>query len=375
MNRSLPIRLLAFWLAMLTCVCGQRIAISGKSVASGTLSCVNPTSPGAPLFSQTGTSLTIYNCLAGQSVLYRTDGGPVTIASKLYASPITVTTGETVVAICATLGGSPGAWAYQTNVQSDLPSAECGTIGGVGTGNGTPCTNVTPGSGGIGNNAFASVAWNVATPATITATTLATTSGETQGLFGHLYSGSGDPGPAKCDSCTTQVQDFVLTASAGTTTFANIETDMPQYDATHNANRQNGWQCEQSGGNGYWNADAGTNSGGWSSSGIPCAYAAGVAKEVVLRVKHINGDTSCGGHGTAYYTDFWDAGVHHNLSTITWGHCQGYGPTTFGAWGMQDQPDFAPATGTAKTGTLTLTSATVAMGTGDESASSSYTAF
>jgi hypothetical protein len=41
MNISLPIRLLAFWLAMLTCVCGQNISVSGAAQASGTLTCTS----------------------------------------------------------------------------------------------------------------------------------------------------------------------------------------------------------------------------------------------------------------------------------------------------------------------------------------------
>lgn len=164
------------------------------------------TPPGTPVFSQTGTSLTINNCSSGQSVMYRTDGGPVTIASKLYSAPLTVTTGEVVTAICATIG------AYQTNVQADVASATCHTIGSVGTGNGTPCDNS---GSGYGTLAFASVAWNVASSATITATTQATAASSTQGLFIHFFSGSHDPSPGRCDACTTQVQDFVLTASAG----------------------------------------------------------------------------------------------------------------------------------------------------------------
>jgi hypothetical protein len=325
------------------------------------------TPAGIPTFSQVGSTLTISNCLGGQSVLYRTDGGPVTIASKLYSAPLTVTTSEVISAICATVP------AYQTNVQADLPSAVCYDIAGASeTGNGTPCANS---GGGIGTLAFASVYWNVASSAVLTATTQATAASSTQMLAEHLFSGSADPGPAKCDSCTTQVQDFTLTASAGSSTFINIETDMPQYDATHGVNRQNGWQCNQQSGTLQWQADAGSNSGGWSNSGIACAYAAGVAHEIVLRVTHNNSDTSCGGYGVANYTDLWDNGVHHDLTGISWAHCQGYGSTTYGAWGMQTQPDFHSTSGTALTGTLTLSSATVALGTGDESAVQSYTAF
>ena len=150
---------------------------------------------------------------------------------------------------------------------------------------------------------------------------------------------------------------------------------MPQYDATHGANRQNGWQCNQQSGTLQWQADAGSNSGGWSNSGIPCAYAAGVPHEIALRVTHVNGDTSCGGYGVANYTDLWDNGVHHDLTGISWAHCQGYGsnPDGYTAWGNQLQPDFHTTSGTALTGTLTITSDTVAMGIGDESPVRSYT--
>ncbi len=334
--------------------------------AQGTLN--NPGVPvGTPVFSQSGTRLTIYNCSPGQSIFYRTDGGPVTIASPQYSGALTVTTGQQFAAICATVG------AYQTNVQADLPSAVCYDIAGATeTGNGTPCANS---GGGIGTLAFDTVFWNVASSAVLTAKTQATAASSTQMLAEHLFSGTADPSPAKCDSCTTQVQDFTLTASAGSSTFINVETDMPQYDATHGINRQNGWQCNQQSGTLQWQADAGPNSGGWSNSGIACSYAAGVPHEIILRVTHVNGDTSCGGFGTAQYTDLWDNGVHHDLTGIVWSHCQGYGSTTFGAWGMQTQPDFHTTSGTALTGTLTLSSATVALGTGDESIVVSYTAF
>jgi hypothetical protein len=316
----------------------------------------------APFFSQVGTTLTISGCAGGQSVLYRTDGGPVTIASTLYASPITVTTGEVVAAICATEG------AYQTNAQADVASAVCHTIGAVGTGNGTPCDSA---GGGYGTLAFASVAWNVASSATITATTQATAASSTQGLFIHFFGGTADPGPATCDSCTTQVEDFVLTASAGSGTFENIETDMPQYDNTHSINRQNGWQCNQHS-NHDWEADAGA---GWADTGIACSYAAGVPKEVVVRVTHVNGDTGCGGHGCANYTDLYVNGTHYTLGG-NYSGTQGYSAQTGSkAWGAQVQPDFQTTSGTALTGTLTLSALTVAMGTGDESATKSYTAF
>jgi hypothetical protein len=79
----------------------------------------------------------------------------------------------------------------------------------------------------------------------------------------------------------------------------------------------------------------------------------------------------------ANYTDLWDNGVHSDLTAISWAHCQGYGANGggFTAWGNQLQPDFRTTSGTALTGTLTLTADTVALGTGDESAVKSYTAF
>jgi Chitobiase/beta-hexosaminidase C-terminal domain len=346
---------------MLTCavLCAQRQTPLDSSHGGGG---VVPS--GTPLFSQTGSSLTIHNCQSGQSVLYRTDGGPVTIASKLYSGPLTVTTGEVVVAICATEG------AYQTNAQADVASAQCHTIGSVGTGNGTPCDSS---GSGYGTLAFASVAWNVASSATITATTQATAASSTQGLFIHFFGGSADPSAPTCDSCTTQVEDFVLTASAGSSTFMNIETDTPQYDYTHSVDRQNGLQCNQHSDH-DWEIDSG-NAGGWHDTGYACSYAAGVSKEVVLRVAHVNGDTGCGGNGCANYTDLYDNGTHYALCGSC-GGTQGYNSQSGGkAYGAQVQPDFQTTSGTALTGTITLSALTVALGTGDESATKSYTAF
>lgn len=98
----------------------------------------------------------------------------------------------------------------------------------------------------------------------------------------------------------------------------NIETDMPQYDNTHGVDRQNGWQCNQHSDH-DWEADSG-NAGGWTDTGFACSYAAGVPKEVVVRVSHVNGDTGCGGNGCANYTDLYDNGTHHTLAVLTAAH-------------------------------------------------------
>jgi hypothetical protein len=88
---------------------------------------------------------------------------------------------------------------------------------------------------------------------------------------------------------------------------------------------------------------------------------------VTVRLKHANGDTGCGGQGCANYTDLWDNHVHHTLGG-TYGGTQGYAAQTGGhGWGSQKQPDFQTTSGTALTGTLTVTAETDAMGYDDES--------
>ena len=360
MTRSLPIRLLAFWLAMLTCACGQSIAVSGKAAASGTLSCVNPTTPGNPEFSQTGSTLTIYNCLAGQSVLYKTDGTLVTIASKLYSAPITVTTGEVVDAICATVG------AYQTNLQSDSSGAACGTALG-----GTFGSWTCEADGGVGTVNPSALVWTFGTTNTATITAPASTASSVQALFKWQFGGGVDPGAPTCDTCTEQVKDIKFTVIGSG--LENQEFDSPQFDPTHgNTDRQNGTQCQ--GSSGKIEVDSG-NAGGWTQTTASCStWTSGTTHEVVNRVDHDLTGSCPGGNGCALYKYIWIDGTNTTLLG-NYSNTQGYNNATGKAWGWQFQPDMKPTSGSAVTGGWTIISATAALGIGDESPTASYTAF
>ena len=322
------------------------------------------TTSGTPLFSQDGSTLTISNCLPGQSVFYRTDNGKVTIASTLYSGPITVTTGEVVSAICATVG------AYQTNLQSDSSGATCG-VGpssqpSTTTFGGWTCQN----GGGTGTITPSDLVWTFGERNTATITAPAHTQSSVQALFKWQFGGSVDPKAPTCDKCTEQVKDIKFTVIGSG--LENQEFDSPQYDRTHgHTDRQNGTQCQ--GSSGLIEVDSG-NAGGWTQTTASCSsWTNGTTHEVVNRVDHDLTGSCPGGLGCALYKYIWIDGVLTNLLG-NYGNTQGYSRAGGSAWGWQFQPDLKPTGSSAATGGWTIISATVALGIGDESEVASYTA-
>ena len=319
---------------------------------------------GTPLFSQVGSTLTISNCLPGQSILYRTDSGKVTIASTLYSGPITVTTDEVVSAICATIG------AYQTNLQSESSGAACG-VGPSGSPSTTTFGSWTcQNSGGTGTLTPSNLVWAFGTTNTATITAPANSGSSVQALFKWQFGGSVDPRAPTCDTCTEQVKDIKFTVIG--TGLENQEFDSPQYDRTHgNTDRQNGTQCQ--GPSGLIEVDSG-NAGGWTQTTASCStWTNGTTHEVVNRVDHDLSGSCPGGRGCALYKYIWIDGVLTKLLG-NYSNTQGYSRASGTAWGWQFQPDMRPTGGSAVTGGWTIISATVALGIGDESAVASYTA-
>ena len=319
---------------------------------------------GTPLFSQVGSTLTISNCLPGQSIFYRTDSGKVTIASTLYSGPITVTTGEVVSAICATIG------AYQTNLQSESSGATCG-VGSSGSQSTTTFGSWTcQNGGGTGTITPSNLVWAFGTTNTAIITAPANSGSSVQALFKWQFGGSVDPKAPTCDTCTEQVKDIKFTVIG--TELENQEFDSPQYDRTHgNTDRQNGTQCQ--GSSGLIEVDSG-NAGGWTQTTASCStWTNGTTHEVVNRVDHDLTGSCPGGRGCALYKYIWIDGVLTKLLG-NYSNTQGYSKASGTAWGWQFQPDMRPTGGSAVTGGWTIISATVALGFGDESAVASYTA-
>lgn len=319
---------------------------------------------GTPLFSQVGSTLTISNCLPGQSIFYRTDSGKVTIASTLYSGPITVTTGDVVSAICATIG------AYQTNLQSESSGATCG-VGPSGSPSTTTFGSWTcQNSGGTGTVTPSNLVWVFGATNTATVTAPAHSGSSVQALFKWQFGGSVDPKAPTCDTCTEQVKDIKFTVIG--TGLENQEFDSPQYDRTHGkTDRQNGTQCQ--GSSGLIEVDSG-NAGGWTQTTASCStWTNGTTHEVVNRVDHDLTGSCPGGRGCALYKYIWIDGVLTKLLG-NYSNTQGYSGAAGTAWGWQFQPDMLPTGSSAATGGWNIISATVALGFGDESAVASYTA-
>ncbi len=328
---------------------------------------LNPSAPSnlsignVPVFSPPGGSygvgqtVTINNC-GSQSIMYTLDGEPPTIASIMYTGPISVTSTETITAICATVG------AYQTSTQNSATGTNCFTAAG-GTWGSTTCassggvigspTNVTFTIPGGGAPAFESL------------TTPTTSSSQTQALFVFQYGGSLDPSAPRCDTCTEEAQDITFAPTAGSSIILENEFDNPQFDDTHSLNRQHGYQCNQQSGTQKIQVDSGHSStpGGWTTTTVPCNFAANVKQHIVTHNHWIIGDTGCyGGNGCDYY-DF--IGLNSVYTTLNgdYGGSQGFA-TQSGekAWGRQDQIGLASTSGTAITGGRNVYSATVALG-------------
>jgi hypothetical protein len=192
-----------------------------------------------------------------------------------------------------------------------------------------------------------------------------------QALFKWQFGGSVDPGASTCDTCTEQVKDIKFTVIGSG--LENQEFDSPQYDPTHgNTDRQNGTQCQ--GSSGLIEVDSG-NAGGWTQTTASCAtWTSGTTHEVINRVDHDLVGSCPGGLGCALYKYIWIDGTKTNLLG-NYSNTQGYNSNSGSAWGWQFQPDMLPTGGSPVTGGWTIISATVALGTGDESAVKSYTAF
>jgi len=277
----------------------------------------------------------------------------------MYSGPFAVTTGEVIVAICATAG------AYQTSLQSDSSGAACGTALG---GTWSPWT--CEADGGVGTVNPSNLVWTFGATNTATITAPAHTSSSVQALFKWQFGGGVDPGAPTCDTCTEQVKDikFMVIGSG----LENQEFDSPQFDPTHgNTDRQNGTQCQ--GSSGKIEVDSG-NAGGWTQTTASCStWTSGTTHEVVNRVDHDLTGSCPGGNGCALYKYIWIDGTNTTLLG-NYSNTQGYNNATGKAWGWQFQPDMLPTSGSAVTGGWTIISATVALGIGDESAPRSYTA-
>lgn len=345
----------------------QNIHIKGVSSASGNISSVASIPPSAaPFFSQTGSLLTIFGCAGGQSVLYKTDGTLVSLAANLYSAPITVTPGETISAICATVG------AYQTNTQATGTGWVChvgpNQSGSITFPSGRTCSY----SGGVGSITPTNLVQSFGSPATFTITAPASSGGESQALFVNLYGGSADPTAPICNTCTTIVKDIKFTViGAG---MANQEHDSPWYNNLYGTDAQNGTQCQGYGTGARIAVDSG-NAGGWTLTSIPCStWTAGTTHEEVNSVTVQWTNTACtGAHGCAHYNYYWMDGTKYTMNG-TYSNSQGYhtqsGETPYG-W--QFQPDLAATGGSPVTAGWSVISSTVALGKGDESLPQSYT--
>lgn len=269
-------------------VAGAQVVISaGTVVGAGIYSGTAITS--AVVFSPStgsyiGTQAVTIAGPIGTTCFYTVDGSTPNIASAKYTTPISVSSTETLTAVCAQVGS-----AFQnTQACGGGGACKCVTEAG-GTWGGLTCQV----GGGVGTINPSSVTWTKATTAQVDLSTTSAT-GTTQALF--IWTSAA----GACSDCTMLAHDVIYKPDQGATYILNNELDAnftePGFAQQHSASLQ----CNQQG-TPQWQID--NQQGSWQNTGFSygCPNSTSQPTEARLTMHWANGDTACSGFSCDHY--------------------------------------------------------------------------